>query len=102
MTDRGIACPRCWKYGTKIIDSTPEHGYIRRRHQCVHCGARYTTHERLAPDPRIVKQHFGSGRLCTDCLHWQPHRCGLGFPDPLEDGLSVAEDCAAFSARASK
>ena len=33
---------------------------------------------------------------CEDCRHWTG-RCGLGFPDPVEEGTSFAQDCASFA-----
>lgn len=33
---------------------------------------------------------------CTDCKHWNENRCGLGFPDPIEEGPRFAVHCAAF------
>jgi transposase-like protein len=30
---------------------------------------------------------------CSECRHWCGGSCGLGFPDPLEEGTSFAGDC---------
>lgn len=38
--------------------------------------------------PRIT-----SLRSCLRCKHWIAGDCGLGFPDPLEEGLTFAMDC---------
>lgn len=32
-------------------------------------------------------------RDCTECRHWSNDECGLGFPDPLEEGTGFAGDC---------
>lgn len=32
---------------------------------------------------------------CEDCRHWSG-RCGLGFPDPAEEGVAFAQECASF------
>jgi hypothetical protein len=32
---------------------------------------------------------------CEDCRHWAG-RCGLGFPDPLEESLAFARECSSF------
>ncbi|MGI5988788.1 MAG: transcriptional regulator NrdR [Lachnospiraceae bacterium] len=48
-------CPYCGAEDTKVIDSRPtEDGSIRRRRQCVVCGRRFTTYERLEMTPLIV------------------------------------------------
>lgn len=37
---------------------------------------------------------------CTDCIHWgtPENPCRLGLPDPKEEGLSFASECATFVA----
>ena len=33
---------------------------------------------------------------CLQCHHWQNDRCGMGFPDPAEEGPGFARDCVLF------
>ena len=40
-------CPYCGYYGSKVIDSREVNDGIRRRRQCLSCGSRFTTYERL-------------------------------------------------------
>ena len=42
-------CPYCGYYDSKVIDSRDINDGIRRRRQCLSCGARFTTYERLQP-----------------------------------------------------
>lgn len=35
-------------------------------------------------------------RSCEQCRHWAG-RCDLGFPDPLEESVRFANDCAVFT-----
>jgi len=42
-------CPYCGHNDSKVIDSRNINESIRRRRQCLSCGARFTTHERLQP-----------------------------------------------------
>jgi transcriptional repressor NrdR len=54
-----MQCPYCRTDQDKVIDTRPsEDGHvIRRRRQCLACGKRYTTHERLEEMPlRVVKK----------------------------------------------
>jgi hypothetical protein len=37
-----------------------------------------------------------AGRTCEQCIHWVG-RCDLGFPDPLEEGVGFARECASFA-----
>jgi len=49
-------CPYC-DGPSKVVDSRPIPDGIRRRRECLDCGRRFTTHERLAPaEIRVVKQ----------------------------------------------
>jgi transcriptional repressor NrdR len=52
-------CPFCAALDTKVIDSrvTPEGDKVRRRRECLTCGARFTTYEVAERGiPRVVKQ----------------------------------------------
>ncbi len=44
-----MRCPFCGNHDTKVKDSRPteDNNAIRRRRQCVNCGARFTTFERV-------------------------------------------------------
>lgn len=54
-----MKCPFCRADNDRVVDSrTSEDGFaIRRRRECVSCGRRYTTYERLEEMPiKVVKQ----------------------------------------------
>jgi transcriptional repressor NrdR len=40
-------CPYCGHYDSKVIDSRDVDDGVRRRRQCLQCGSRFTTYERL-------------------------------------------------------
>jgi transcriptional regulator NrdR family protein len=43
---RGLECPRCGCKHFHVIYTRPtDHGRIRRRRECRHCGRRITTYE---------------------------------------------------------
>lgn len=44
-----MLCPSCGNCDSKVIDSREVNEGIRRRRQCLHCGHRFTTYERLEP-----------------------------------------------------
>lgn len=55
-----MRCPYCKEDRDKVIDTRPgEDGYVtRRRRECLECGRRYTTHERLEEMPlRVIKKN---------------------------------------------
>ena len=49
-----MKCPFCSAEDTKVIDSRPAEGTIRRRRQCEKCGKRFTTYERVEVIPLMV------------------------------------------------
>lgn len=54
-----MRCPFCKQDNDKVIDSrsSAEGAVVRRRRECVACGRRYTTYERVEEQPfRVVKK----------------------------------------------
>ena len=54
-----MKCPFCSNIESKVIDSRPtdENANIRRRRECVECGKRFTTYEKVESIPlRVVKK----------------------------------------------
>lgn len=53
-----MRCPLCLTDDNRVIDSRPAEGgvSIRRRRQCVGCGHRFTTYERIAVTPLVQKR----------------------------------------------
>ncbi len=57
-----MKCPACGHIESKVVDSRPadEGSAIRRRRECLSCGRRFTTYERLGDNPLIVIKSDGS------------------------------------------
>ncbi len=52
-----MQCPYCGSTETKVVNSRPtSHGTIRRRRQCLLCGKRFTTIERVVAPLRVIKR----------------------------------------------
>lgn len=53
---RRVICPFCAHPEDKVIDSRPSDGgrVIRRRRECLKCGRRFTTYERVEESARIM------------------------------------------------
>jgi len=49
-----MRCPFCNAEDTKVIDSRPADGAIRRRRQCESCGKRFTTYEKVETIPLMI------------------------------------------------
>ncbi len=51
-----MKCPYCGESDTKVIDSraADDNSSIRRRRQCVTCGKRFTTYEKLETMPLMI------------------------------------------------
>ena len=64
-------CPYCGYHDSKVIDSRDVNDGIRRRRQCLSCGSRFTTYERLQPASLFVikkderREEFNSIKLLT-------------------------------------
>lgn len=58
---QGVRCPQCASLDDKVVDSrTSEEGAaIRRRRECLACGRRYTTYERLEEAPFVAVKRSG-------------------------------------------
>jgi len=56
-----VKCPFCGYMDTKVVDSraTEEGSSIRRRRECIRCGRRFTTYERLDEIPLMVVKKDG-------------------------------------------
>ena len=56
-----VRCPQCASLDDKVVDSrTSEEGAaIRRRRECLGCGRRFTTYERLEETPFMVVKRSG-------------------------------------------
>ena len=49
-----MQCPYCAKEQNKVIDTRESDETIRRRRQCLNCGKRFTTYERIAQTGLMV------------------------------------------------
>lgn len=64
-------CPYCGFQDSKVIDSREVNDGIRRRRQCLKCGSRFTTYERLQPAGLFVikkderREEFNRDKLLT-------------------------------------
>ena len=65
--------------------------------QAVCAVRRGLSHADIWPDlPR--RPTAGDRPSCYRCQHWARSACGLGLPDPIEEGPGFAEDCSLFEA----
>ena len=57
-----MRCPSCGHLESKVVDSRPsdDGATIRRRRECLECGHRFTTYERLGDNPLLVTKSDGS------------------------------------------
>jgi transcriptional repressor NrdR len=57
-----MKCPFCGHLGDKVVDSreSKEGGVIRRRRECLECGHRFTSYERIDEIPYMVIKKDGT------------------------------------------
>lgn len=60
-----MRCPSCGYPESKVVDSrsADEGASIRRRRECLECGTRFTTYERLTENPILVIKADGSSEV---------------------------------------
>ncbi len=58
---RVVRCPACSALDDKVVDSrlADDGAAIRRRRECLECGRRFTTYERLEEAPLVVVKRSG-------------------------------------------
>ncbi len=55
-----MICPFCRFPDSKVIDSRPKVDRIKRRRECIKCGARFTTYEIIEKPMLMVEKRSGS------------------------------------------
>jgi transcriptional repressor NrdR len=86
-----MRCPYCRENDDKVVDSrvADEGAAIRRRRECLSCGRRYTTYERIEDVSLVVRKRSGA----TEPFDRAKLRAGLEraatgrFEDPVLDGI---------------
>ena len=81
-----VRCPYCTEDDDKVVDSRPadDGGAVRRRRECLSCGRRFTTYERLEELPLMVVKRSGR-RILHATLYGTPTTTDPAF------GLGVSE-----------
>ena len=51
-----MICPYCTNTETKVTDKRDSQGITRRRRECLKCGKRFTTYERIELDLNVLKK----------------------------------------------
>lgn len=88
-----MRCPECGFEDSKVIDSRPTDGKIRRRRECLACKFRFTTYEIIESTPLMVvkKDHsiepFDSQKLVDRLL-----RATVKRPVSLETIENMVDD----------
>ena len=67
-----MKCPFCSYEESKVVDSrsTDDNNTIRRRRECLGCGKRYTTYEKIEDIPILVvkkdstRENFNKEKTC--------------------------------------
>jgi len=56
-----MKCPDCSNFEDKVIETrvSKEQNYIRRRRECLNCGKRFTTYEKIEDIPLMVVKKDG-------------------------------------------
>jgi len=66
-----MKCPQCGHEDSKVIDSRDVNETVRRRRECLSCGFRFTTHERIQTSNLVIikkdkrREEFNREKLTT-------------------------------------
>ncbi len=91
-----MKCPYCGGSNFKVIDSRDASGGVRRRRQCLGCGSRFTTYERVQPAGLVVvkkderREEFSKDKLLAGIRKACEKRpLPLGIVDGLADEVET-------------
>ena len=89
-------CAFCGHHDTKVVDSRDVNDGVRRRRQCLGCGSRFTTYERLQPSGLFVikkderREEFNKDKLLTGIRKACEKRpLPIGAVDKLADDIEA-------------
>jgi transcriptional repressor NrdR len=89
-------CPKCGDDESKVIESRDTGDSVRRRRECLKCGSRYTTYERLErPNLAVIKKDKRRELFDRDKLKravWQSVGKFLNGEIEVEEIVSHVED----------
>lgn len=72
-------------------------GCSRETVRQLRCGLLYVKVHPELPRPKSPKPKAqATGPSCDRCASWKDDRCGFGFPDPVQEGLTFAADCGLY------
>lgn len=63
-----MLCPYCNNQDTKVTDKRDNEAVTRRRRECLKCGKRFTTYERVELDLNVIKKDGTRQRFDRDKL----------------------------------
>jgi transcriptional repressor NrdR len=92
-----MRCPYCRANDDKVVDSrgAEADAAIRRRRECLACGRRYTTYERVEDVPLLVAKRSGESEPFDAAkLRWGIERAASGRLDDhtIDDAIAAIEE----------
>jgi len=64
-----MQCPYCTNSETKVTDKRDQESISRRRRECLKCGKRFTTYERVELDLSVIKKDGSRQKFSHTKLH---------------------------------
>ncbi len=91
-----MKCPECGCEESKVIDSRPTENKVRRRRECIQCGARFTTYEIIEEVPlMVIKKDHTIEPFDREKLVDKLRRAAVKRPVSLETIENIVEEIAA-------
>ena len=89
-------CPYCGYDDSRVIDSRDVNDGVRRRRQCLSCGSRFTTYERVQPASLFVikkdgrREEFNRDKLLAGIRKaWEKRPLPVGSVDKLASDIEA-------------
>ena len=80
-----MRCPKCGHTEARVTDSRDAGGAIRRRRECLNCGERFTTYERIeVPSLWVVKRDGRRERFSREKLTGGLQKASAKRPVPID------------------
>jgi transcriptional repressor NrdR len=88
-----MRCPYCAQENSKVIDTRESEETIRRRRECLNCGRRFTTYERMAQtNLMVIKQDARREAFDRQKLMHGIMRACAKRPVPMEAIEKIVEE----------
>lgn len=97
-----MSCPYCNHHETKVTDKRDGDGVTRRRRECLKCGERFTTYERVELELNVIKKDGRREKFNHDKLKNGIHKAFEKRPKTSDEVDALVSEIEAKIFRSAK